>query len=254
MVDIASEGARLAIYTARRLKLYERLIAALRRKHRVIVLGSTGVGKTSLIKSLTEWMPEAIDYMNRTARAAKHRIKVKDDHFEFIDTPGQEEHTSIRTAAIDESMKRGISGIINVVSYGYHEYRRPTDDGVFTQSGGVSRAYLSKHRKLELQMLPEWTSRVLTHRLSPWVMTVMSKADYWWPNRHNVYNHYMSQDSDYTQAISIIPDAQHTVHEYCSTIHKFYGEHSPRVDFDRNDVQFLKAALLADLIDAIGRI
>ena len=254
MVDIAAEGARLAIYTAQRLKLYERLIAALRKKHRVIVLGSTGVGKTSLINSLTEWMPEAIDYMNRTARSAKHHIKIKDDHFEFVDTPGQEQHVGIRTAAIDESFKRSVSGIVNVVAYGFHEYRRPTDDGIFTQSGSVSQRFLNRHRRLELEMLTEWTSRVLTHRISPWIMTVMSKADYWWGNRHNVYDHYMSPKFDYAKAISVIPDAQHTVHEYCSTIHKFYGQHSPREDFDRTDVQFLKTALLADLIDAIGRI
>lgn len=253
MIDIATEGARLALYTAKKLNIYERLIAALRKKHRVLVLGATGVGKTSLIQSLTEWMPEAISYMNRTARAAKSRIKIKDEHFEFIDTPGQEEHAPIRTSAIDSSLKTGVSGVLNVVSYGYHEYRRPID-GVFNSNGTVNKSYLQRHRQLEIEMIREWASRLVTHQVNPWVMTVISKADFWWPARHSVYDHYSTLTEEYCQSLSVVPQLQHSVHEYCSTIHKFYGQKTPPANFDRTDVRHLKAAFLADIIDAIGRI
>ena len=44
----------------------DKLKMALRKKHKILVLGSTGAGKTNFLASLTETMPKAIDLMSRT--------------------------------------------------------------------------------------------------------------------------------------------------------------------------------------------
>lgn len=45
---------------------FDKLTSALRKKHRVLVLGATGAGKTAFLESLTETIPKAIESMNRT--------------------------------------------------------------------------------------------------------------------------------------------------------------------------------------------
>ena len=82
-----------------------------KKKHRVLVLGSTGVGKTVFLKSLTEVLPEAISSLNRTEFAERHAIQIEKQPFIFVDTPGQLFHASRRTTAIREELTRGISGV-----------------------------------------------------------------------------------------------------------------------------------------------
>ncbi|MGH9846277.1 MAG: GTPase [Blastocatellia bacterium] len=102
---------------------FDKLVSALRKKHRVVVLGATGIGKTAFLESLTETLPRAIESMNRTVFNEKRRIKISKDLFIFTDTPGHRMYTKRRLEAIKEVLKMegGVEGIINVVSYGYHE-------------------------------------------------------------------------------------------------------------------------------------
>ncbi len=99
----------------------DRLLAMFKKKHRILVRGSTGTGKTNLLASLTQAMPEAIAAMNRTEFATRHRINLSGTPFVFVDTPGQVGHGSRRLGAIREEMANGLSGVINVVAYGYHD-------------------------------------------------------------------------------------------------------------------------------------
>lgn len=95
-----------------------------RKKHRFLLLGSTGVGKTNLLKSFQSDTPEVIYYLNRTEFAKKSKAKIESEPFIFIDTPGQIDHKPRRIREIRMAMSRGISGIINVVAYGYHEHKK----------------------------------------------------------------------------------------------------------------------------------
>ena len=88
-MTIGLAGAKAAADVA--IKVYElaarqgwldKLLNVFRRQHRVLVLGSTGTGKTNLLRSITEIAPEAIDHMNRTEFAQKHSIKI--DNLPFI--------------------------------------------------------------------------------------------------------------------------------------------------------------------------
>ena len=90
-------------------------------KHRILVLGCSGAGKSLFLDSLTEALPGAINRLNRTEFAQKHSVKIGKSPFEFIDKPGQELHHERRMAAIRAAMIKPIAGLINVVAYGFHE-------------------------------------------------------------------------------------------------------------------------------------
>jgi ABC-type molybdenum transport system ATPase subunit/photorepair protein PhrA len=129
------------INTARKQGWLDALLTAVRKKHKIILLGSTGTGKTNFLSSLTESVPKAVDIMNRTEIAKKHRLKIQKYPFVFVDTPGQALHESRRLKAIREALASGISGVVNVVSYGYHEYRIGAKNAV-DKKGKVSEQFL----------------------------------------------------------------------------------------------------------------
>ena len=80
------------IKLARKQGWLDNLFSALRKKHRVLVLGTTGAGKTNLLASLTEAVPQAIDEINRTEFVKERALKIAKQPFIFIDTPGQAQH------------------------------------------------------------------------------------------------------------------------------------------------------------------
>lgn len=67
-------------------------------------------------------MTPPIDRKTRTEIAARHRLEVAENLLEFIDTPGQELHAGARQDEYLKALKSGVSAIMNVVAYGYHEY------------------------------------------------------------------------------------------------------------------------------------
>jgi len=150
-------GAVKVIELAAQQGWIDRLRYAFSKKQRVLVLGSTGTGKTNFLQSLTESVPEAIDQMNRTQVAEQHRIKVDKTPFVFVDTPGDDDegHRAQRNDQIRAAISEGLSGAINVVSYGLHEYRTNEAD-VFDATGAPKAAFLESHRKVEIDMLAQW--------------------------------------------------------------------------------------------------
>lgn len=61
-----------AFKDAEQLGVWERVHLAFKKKQRILVLGSTGVGKSNFIQSLKESMPEAIEFVK------SHAIRVPD--------------------------------------------------------------------------------------------------------------------------------------------------------------------------------
>ncbi len=113
----------------------EKLVNVFRHKHRVLVLGSTGAGKTNFLKSLVELVPTAIEQMNRTEFAKEHSFSILKQPFIFVDTPGQKVHETRRKRAIREAMAAKSAAI--------------AADGLPKES------FLKEHRQVEQDMLAD---------------------------------------------------------------------------------------------------
>jgi len=74
-----------------------------------------------------------------------------------------------RVAAITRANEKSYAGVINIVSYGYHQYDRdPRPD--FTRDD--LETYLKDHRERELTGLKSWVPYMHEIGLRPFVMTV----------------------------------------------------------------------------------
>lgn len=173
------------VQLARKQKWFDRLKNALRKKHTILVMGCTGVGKGNFIESLSEVAPIAIDRMNRTEFPVKHRLKVSNKLFDFVDTPGQQAHKSRRISAIRHAISAGVSGVINVVAYGYHESRIGKREAL-TQAGTPRVDYLYRMRRQEIEALSEWSTILGGPETCGWLITLVTKADIWWNESNRV--------------------------------------------------------------------
>jgi energy-coupling factor transporter ATP-binding protein EcfA2 len=229
---------------------FDTLLTALKTKHKVLVLGASGAGKTNFIDSLTEAVPNAIDIMNRTEFVTKNRIIIDKNPFIFIDTPGQIPHKTRRITAIRELMKEDIAGVINVVSYGYHEGRTGKQNAF--ENGVVSETFLEHQRQVEIEQLNEWTPLLGDRETTGWLITVISKADLWWNRREIVREHYES--GSYYEALGSAKDLHPVVLEYCSVFRKFYNEGAMSGEFQDDDRVMAKAHFLKELLASVGKV
>jgi energy-coupling factor transporter ATP-binding protein EcfA2 len=230
---------------------FSKLLNALKKKHRILVLGSTGVGKTNLLESLKAIVPPAISAMSRTEFVEKRGFKIETEPFIFIDTPGQIGHKARRRDAIREAMRDGISGVINVVAYGYHEHRSGHEEA-FDSTGKVSESYLTTHRDLEIALLSEWTGLLGDERTAGWLMTVVTKADLWWGRRKEVDEYYRNADGAYAKAIQVAGDLNPITVDYFSVFHKFYGQGELSGLLDDTDRVRMRSDLLLSLLAGVA--
>lgn len=225
----------------------DRLKKLFSKPQKVLVLGCSGVGKTSIINSLNEDFPKTIDFLIRTQTAQKYRLNLKGDKFEFVDTPGQELHDSRRIKAIREALRSDHLGVVNVVSYGYHEHASGADDA-FSDEGTVSEQYLKSHRALEESYLNEWIELLGNQVTTSWILTVINKADIWWDSRQEAWDYYGADDSGYLQKLKVASGVDQVVLEYSSVIHRFYTRSLIAPTFDQDLQQRLRVRLVESLI------
>ena len=148
--DIAAARAALAIaQLADKQGWFDELRDIFKIKHKVLTLGSTGTGKSNFIDSLQTLVPKAVDRLERTAYAGPDRVWLSDAIFDFIDTPGQDGHRARRLEAIIEMLSEASFGLINVVSYGYHEYATGENQAIIDNSR-PSPTWLEDHRAIEI--------------------------------------------------------------------------------------------------------
>jgi hypothetical protein len=245
--SIATKVAVEVVKAAVEAGLLERMVDAFRTKHRVLVLGASGVGKTNLQSSLTREAAEAIDHLSRTEVVDRTHIRIRKKPFIFTDTPGQDHHESRRKAAIREEMAKGKVGILNVVAFGFHEGTGNKSDAI-DRNGKTRKEYLEEQRKLEIAMLDEWIPLLGSPETSAWLITVVNKADLWWNQRKTVMQYYES--GEYAAHLGDAKSLKPIVIPYCATMHKFFGEGAMSGDFDRSDEIRCKA----DLITTLARV
>lgn len=189
----------------------------------VLVLGASGGGKSSFLKVLTGRNPQ-IARLERTTKSEVVTGKIKNSYFKLTDTPGQpgEIYQQERLRAIREASKKNGLGIINIVSYGYHEETVKFSDAVENRTAKAT--FLKDRRDLEIQLLGEWTTSLCGEGgAAAWVITVVTKADLWWESDDDqpVLTHYRS--GPYFEALGDARSVSHDVMAFSSANQLFYG-------------------------------
>lgn len=239
-------------------------------KRKVLVFGCSGTGKTSLIKSLGDHGAAAdkIDLKWRTQRTSPSKFILDGTRFAMIDTAGgQDAEDMLKEAAAplrdpDRGMFSKISGmfnkikgigIINVVSYGYHEYSEEARTAFVTPSSAISQIALNKHREKEINALREWASRIsATDVHIDWVMTAVNKADLW-PERWSVVQgHYLNGEYQRTLKQYLGNSANFAIAPYCSTLKRFYDVLPMSGTLEESERREMNSVFLSNLVEAVA--
>ncbi|WP_239342471.1 GTPase domain-containing protein [Frankia sp. CiP3] len=224
----------------------DRIRDSFKHKHHVLVLGSSGTGKSNLLESLKTLIPQAIDHMDRTEHGRTERLKLDSEPFVFHDTPGQLAHAPRRRAQILEALKHPPLGIINVTCWGYHEGRSGRGEALDDQYH-PREDWLERNRLLELKAMEEWIDIVGEHRTKPqWVMTLVSKSDLWRGDRERVIRYY--GEGEYGQRLEHVSVDGHSVFEYCSVIHRYFKDGYVSGEFDDDARIHLRERFITQLL------
>lgn len=201
---------------------WPKVIETLAKRHQILVLGASGAGKTQLCDSIFDPSAAPRATSDRTTEVLKRKGKAARKSFLLFDTPGEKkEHQPKRSAALRKAIQGRLDGIINVTCFGYHERNEADKQWAVPEKGPrvATAKFLAACRADELSMLDEWIPLV-DRDACPWVLTVVTKADLWWPDRMNVMSYYESgKYADRLQHLRSI----HSVLPYCATIRPFLG-------------------------------
>ncbi len=202
---------------AKELGFWDKIRDLLKQKRKILVLGASGAGKTQFVNSLGEGSKQT----PRTVAVEKRSLRIGTNLFVFSDTPGQQLDEAKRKVAITEANRTKIDGVVNIVCYGYHEaIEARKRDAIPTSGGHIARKeFLEFRRGEELKLLSEWVP-ILDLDTVRWVLTIVTKADLWWPERERIETYYSA--GTYIQALGTLKSV-HTVLPYCSRIEPYYG-------------------------------
>lgn len=185
---------------------------------RVIIFGESGTGKTHFINSLLH-NPLT---KGRTRLTEQKKLILKNGRkIVFYDTPGHQTLQEQRYKISEFISKKKITGIINVVSYGYNE--SDTADGISIFKVGtdeVKEEYLKENRKREISQLDDWMRYINSDNKVRWIITIINKADIWYENKSNVLSYY--EEGEYAKAL--VPLGHCCMlysYPYCSVISPF---------------------------------
>jgi hypothetical protein len=225
-----------------------RLRDIFRKKNHVLLLGSAGTGKSNFIDSLKTQVPSAIDRLDRTERGTVERVRVGVKPFVFYDTPGHDGHAPRRMKSIREALHAKHLGIIHVVCAGYHEYS--TGAGEALDGNRHARPeWLDRHRTIEFESMCRWLPIVAAE--VDWFFTVITKADLWWHDRESVVKYY--SEGRYADQLRNAGVTEHSILEYSSVSHRFYGDGLLSPTFDGQQRKFLQQKLLAELLSVVTK-
>lgn len=185
---------------------------------RVIVFGESGTGKTQFINSLLKDNFKK----GRTRLTERRRLVLKNGRkILFLDSPGHQTLKEQRYKLSECISKKKITGIINVVSFGYNESDTAENVKIFkVGTYEVKDEYLRDNRKREISQLDDWIRYINSDNKVKWIITIVNKADIWYDNKTNVITYYES--GDYAKEIAALKHccALYT-YPYCSVISPF---------------------------------
>lgn len=187
---------------------------------RLLVLGESGTGKTQFLNAILNNCPTTV---SRTRLTQKKILKFENGKkIEFIDVPGHLTLYQVRKKEFNKIRKKKISGIINVVNYGYNESETAQDINIFkVGTNEVKDEYLNENRKREIKQLAEWKNEILPECGIKFIITIINKADIWYSQREEVNNYY--EIGAYAQELSKLGNLAFHYFNYCSIIEPFYN-------------------------------
>jgi hypothetical protein len=240
----AVKAGHAVIDDNKRKTIIKRLMLLVRSNRKILIFGLSGVGKTQFIRSLKK----SLEIPARTDVTEKTCHDLDDFPIQFIDTPGHSERQTARRTEIDNVIKHGVEGIINVVSYGYEENPDRKNDGIFDQQGKIKESFLNLNRKAEVDRLAEWVS-FLQPEYFGWVINLINKADLWWDRPEEVLKYYES--GDYSNSFKSIGQYKNIITlPYCSIIKPYYDTTTSGKFGDLQKEQ-MQAKLLHELLNLL---
>jgi energy-coupling factor transporter ATP-binding protein EcfA2 len=237
----AIRTARDAADLARDLGLVDKILRLVGRDNKVLVLGSTGCGKSQFVRSLSTAMPEFISSAIRTEFSQEAALKIGSELFTIIDTPGHDAHELRRRQAVKNLPAKGTVGVINLTSFGYHEYDVPSPSDAVNSDGSAVADYLERHRAIEIERIRTDVASVAVARNVGWFVTLANQAD--------VMKHYRT--GDYSGSLAPLVGSAPIVIPYCAVSHKFFGRGNLDPTFDDSDRKNLRIRLLNGILAAV---
>jgi GTPase SAR1 family protein len=233
----------------------DHLYALVKGNHKILIVGATGVGKTSLSKALASLTNEVIAADDRTVFPSEHKIKIGNKFLSIMDTPGQRQFGTSRRQSYRQFLEQDFCGLINVVADGYHEYDKggQVRAQAIDRNGKAAPAFLEGHRRSELEQVAEWASSLRLNLKTRWMITVVNKADLWWHERERVLFHY--EQGSYKTALDTagINPRTSVVLPFCATIHKFFDTAPTSGYLDVKDQTEQHGRLIKVLLEAVGK-
>jgi len=245
-VTAATAGAE-AYRQVKKLGFVKRALIKFVPKHNILMIGSTGTGKSNIILTLENPREKAIDRRKRTHSSKSYIFKINGEYYQFIDVPGQEMHKSKREDAIKEVIRK-VEGVLHIVCYGYHETRDDAIDDAVKDENTPNEDYLKKKREGEFNNIIELSKFYGAGNKTTWFLTVISKADLWWDKREEVVKYY--SEGDYQKAISNnLYGVKSDCVEYCSIMHKYYGKLKLSGNFDDDEKLCCRDNFISMIVD-----
>ena len=177
---------------------------------RILLVGYTGSGKTTLIKNLFGVDEHQIKDLGleSTKESDEYLANIEGQDVFVIDTPGNEGFFGQMDSAIAQYVDSAKEiGIVNVVSYGYNDSKaRQTghrnkpylnDD---PNDFEISEKFLQEQREKDLQHIETFLDSAAFTGTIKWVLTIVNKVELWSDHRSEMKKHY-GANSEYQNTI-----------------------------------------------------
>lgn len=244
--DLILKGVSL-IDGEKRNELIRRLKVLVRKNKNIVLFGNSGAGKSQFVQSLKQ----SIIIPDRNLSTNNFRINLEDFPAKFIDTPGHSESVTFRRRELEEIIKHGAEGIINILSYGYEETPNADRRIAFDENGQLKSEFIIANRENEIRRLNEWLPFVSPNNVN-WIINLVTKADIWWDRRNEVYDYYNSEV--YTENFKALGKFVPTITlPYCSIVKPYFKVRNSGV-FGEEEKAILQANLNKTLLNLLGKV
>jgi hypothetical protein len=183
---------------------------------KVVVFGLGGAGKTTLGKLLSGVDEDELPRGYEESLQAETFALDGDLSCSLFVAPGQERRESEEPRErLNGVLSTGEGvGVINVVAYGYHHFAQLGYTRHKLYQAGMSpeqfmAAYVVERRDAEIKALERMKPFLVAARPNVWMVTLVTKQDLWWGERHAVEAHYEDEKNAYAGIIAEVTRQRH---------------------------------------------